>query len=58
MEPIQLNDAQELDPMQGARLQQAPLPTKQTLRTRNCLPLQLAKFGVFNLRMLKVFFLD
>ena len=45
---MELKDAQELDPAQGARLQQAPLPTKGTVRARKFLPVQLVKFGIFN----------
>ncbi len=53
---MELKDAQELDPAQGDRLKQAPQPTKRTLRARKNLPVQLWKFGVFNLKSLKSFF--
>ena len=55
---MELKDAQELDPAQGARLQQAPLPTKGTVRARKFLPVQRVKFGIFNLKMMKVMFLE
>ncbi|MCI1676344.1 MAG: hypothetical protein LKJ57_07985 [Ancrocorticia sp.] len=52
---MEVKDAQEFDPKEGARIEQAPLPTKTTLFTRNFIPLQLAKFAVFNLKSLKSF---
>ena len=52
MEP---QNAQTLDPATGARIATAPLPTKGTLRSRKFLPVQLVKFAVFNLAMVKVF---
>ena len=53
---MELDDAQELDPAEGERIQQAPLPTQATLRARKFIPVQLWKFGIFNLKSLKTFF--
>lgn len=45
---------EELDPEQAERIQRAPLPTKGTLRRRRCLPVQLFKFAVINLRIMDI----
>jgi hypothetical protein len=37
-----------------ADLSRAPLPTAATLRKRRSLPLQLARFAVFNVRMIRM----
>jgi hypothetical protein len=37
-----------------ALIRSAPLPTKRTLRRRASLPLQLVRFAVLNVRMLRM----
>ncbi|MBO9531783.1 MAG: hypothetical protein J7513_02295 [Solirubrobacteraceae bacterium] len=37
-----------------ALIQSAPLPTRRTLRRRASLPLQVLRFGVLNVRMLRM----
>lgn len=45
---------EELDPEQAERIARAPLPTKGTLRSRRCVPIQLVKFAVINLRIMDI----
>ncbi|WP_175956092.1 hypothetical protein [Schaalia sp. Marseille-Q2122] len=45
---------EELDPEQAERIARAPLPTKGTLRARRCVPIQLVKFAVTNLRIMDI----
>lgn len=37
-----------------ADLSRAPLPTERTLRMRNNIPLQAARFALFNARMMRM----
>lgn len=37
-----------------ADLSSAPLPTQKTLRRRQSIPLQLTRFAVFNVRMMRM----
>lgn len=52
---MDIADAQELDPVEGTRISQAPLPTPGTLRARKFIPVQLVKFAIFNLKSMKSF---
>lgn len=45
---------EELDPEQAERIARAPLPTKSTLRRRRCIPIQLVKFALLNLRIMSI----
>ena len=45
---------EELDPEQAERIARAPLPTKGTLRSRRCVPVQLVKFALTNLRIMNI----
>ena len=45
---------EDLDPAQAERTARAPLPTRGTLFRRRCVPLQLAKFAEFNLRIMDI----
>lgn len=49
-----LPTVEELDPEQAERIQRAPLPTKGTLRRRKCVPIQLVKFAIINLRIMDI----
>ncbi|MCL3778364.1 MULTISPECIES: hypothetical protein [unclassified Actinomyces] len=45
---------EELDPVQAERIRRAPLPTRQTLRRRRFLPVQVLKFIETNLRIVDI----
>lgn len=45
---------EQLDPVQAERIRRAPLPTPQTLFARKCVPIQVGKFAVTNLRIMDI----
>jgi hypothetical protein len=47
-------DVTALDPQTAARIAEAPLPTRSTLRRRRSLVLQTWRFALLNLKMLRM----
>lgn len=47
-------DVTTLDPQTAARIAEAPLPTRSTLRRRRSLALQAWRFALLNLKMLRM----
>ena len=47
-------DVTALDPQTAARIAEAPLPTRTTLRRRRSLVMQAWRFALLNLKMLRM----